>query len=164
MLCVITTKRLLLSVEGPNDEGQKFKQVHKVDGPHKGSRPQSTTWTDPTRVKNLTTWTDPTRVKKKNLNKSTKWTDPMKGQDSSPHCGWTQWQGPLNKSTKRMDPTKGQYSSPQSGRTQQRVNTQVHNVDESNKGSILKSTMWTDPTKGPYSSPQRGRTPQRVKI
>ena len=38
MLCVITTKRLLLSVEGPNDEGRKFKQVHKVDGPHKGSK------------------------------------------------------------------------------------------------------------------------------
>ena len=32
MLCVITTKRLLQSVEGPNDEGRKFKQAHKVDG------------------------------------------------------------------------------------------------------------------------------------
>ena len=47
MLCVITTIRLLLSVDRPNDEGRKFKQVHKVDGPHKGSRLQSTMWTDP---------------------------------------------------------------------------------------------------------------------
>ena len=46
MLCVITTIRLLLSVDGPNDEGRKFKQVHKVDGSHKGSR-LSTMWTDP---------------------------------------------------------------------------------------------------------------------
>ena len=38
MLYGITTKRLLLTVEGSNDEGQKFKQVHKVDGPHKGSK------------------------------------------------------------------------------------------------------------------------------
>ena len=38
MLCIITTIRLLLSVDGPNDEGRKFKQVHKVDGPHKGSK------------------------------------------------------------------------------------------------------------------------------
>ena len=38
MLCVITTIRLLLSVDGPNDKGRKFKQVHKVDGPHKGSK------------------------------------------------------------------------------------------------------------------------------
>ena len=66
MLCVITTKRLLLSVEGPNDEGRKFKQAYNVDGPHIGSRPQSTTWTDSTRVENLnksTKWTNPPRVK-----------------------------------------------------------------------------------------------------
>ena len=77
MLCVITTIRLLLSVDGPNDEGRKFKQVHKVDGPHKGSRLQSTMWTDPM------TWVE-------NLNKSTKWTDLTKGQDYSPQCGRTQ--------------------------------------------------------------------------
>ena len=76
MLCVITTIRLLLSVDGPNDKGRKFKQVHKLDGPHEGSRLQSTTWTDPTRVKNL--------------NKSTRWTDPTKGQDSSPQRRRTQ--------------------------------------------------------------------------
>ena len=80
-------------MDGPNDEGKKFKQVHKVDGPHKGSRLQSTMWIDPmirvikqvhkvdgpnegSRLQS-TTWTDPTRVK--NLNKSTKWTDPTKG-------------------------------------------------------------------------------------
>ena len=110
MLCVITTiKTIVHNVDGPNDEGRKFKQVHKVDGPHKRSRLQSTMWTDPmTRVENLkfkqvhkvdephkrsslqsTMWTDPmTRVE--NLNKSTKWTDLTKGQDSSPQRGWTQ--------------------------------------------------------------------------
>ena len=46
MLCVITTIRLLLSVDGPN-KGKKLKQVHKVDGPHERSRLQSTKWTDP---------------------------------------------------------------------------------------------------------------------
>ena len=80
MLYVITTKRLLLSVEGTNDEGRKFKQVHKVDEPHQRSRLKFTTWTDPTKVKEFkqvhkvdgpyqgsrlkfTTWMDPTRVK-----------------------------------------------------------------------------------------------------
>ena len=93
MLCVITTIRLLLSVDRPNDKGRKFKQVHKLDGPHEGLRLQSTMWTDPmtrvikqvnkvdgshegSRLQSIT-WTDPTRVK--NLNKSTKWTDPTKG-------------------------------------------------------------------------------------
>ena len=76
MLCVITTIGLLLSVDGPNDKGQKFNQVHKADGPHEGSRLQSTMWTDPTRVNDL--------------NKSTKWTDPTKGQDSSPQYERTQ--------------------------------------------------------------------------
>ena len=103
MLCVITTIRLLLSVDGPNDKGRKFKQAHKLDGPHEGSRLQSTMWTDPMtrvikQVHNVdgshegsrlqsTMWTDPTRVK--NLNKSTKWTDLTKGQDSSPQRGRT---------------------------------------------------------------------------
>ena len=81
MLCVITTIRLLLSVDRPNDEGKKFKQVHKVDGPHKRSRLQSTIWTNPmTRVENLnksTKWTDP--VTRAIINKSTKWMDPTKG-------------------------------------------------------------------------------------
>ena len=49
-------------------ENLKFKQVHKVDGPHKRSSLQSTMWTDLI-----------TRVE--NLNKSTKWTDLTKGQD-----------------------------------------------------------------------------------
>ena len=92
MLCVITTIRLLLSVDGPNDEGKKFKQVYKVDGPHKGSRPQST-----------------------------KRTDLTKGQYSSPQSGWTQQRvntqvhnvdesnkGSILKSTTWTDPTKGQ--------------------------------------------------------
>ena len=76
-------------VDGPH-QGHKLIQVHKVDGHHQGSRPQSTYWTDPTRVTNFevdephqgsrlqsTKWTDPTRVT--NLYKSTKWTDPTKG-------------------------------------------------------------------------------------
>ena len=80
MLCVIiTTIRLLKLVDGPNDKGRKFKQVHKVDGPHEGSRHQSITWTDPTRVENV--------------NKSTKWMDLTKGQNSSPQRGRTQRQG-----------------------------------------------------------------------
>ena len=53
MLCVITTIRLLLSVDGPN-EGQKLKQVHKVGGPYEGSRLQSTKWTDPTKGQTFT--------------------------------------------------------------------------------------------------------------
>ena len=73
MLCVITTIRLLLSVDGPN-KGQKLKQVHKVDGPHEGSRLQSTKWMDPTRVK---------------LHKYAMWMDLTKGQDSSPQSGRT---------------------------------------------------------------------------
>ena len=51
---------------------------HNADGPHEGSRLQSTTWTDPTRVKSL--------------NKSIKWTNPTKGQKSEP--------------VKWMDPTR----------------------------------------------------------
>ena len=78
MLCVITTiKTTVHNVDEPNDEGRKFKQVHKVDGPHKRSRLQSTMWTDPM-----------TRVE--NLSKSTKWTDLTKGQVYNPQCGRTQ--------------------------------------------------------------------------
>ena len=84
---------------------------HKVDGLHQGSRPQSTKWTDPTRSKTYTSpqsgrtlprvktpvhkmdgphqgsrpqpmkWIDHTRFSY--LYKSTKWTDPTKGQDHS---------------------------------------------------------------------------------
>ena len=78
MLCVITTIETTVdNVDGPNDGGRKFKQVHKVDGPHKMSRLQSTMWTDP-------------MMGVENLNKSTKWTDLTKGQDSSPLRGRTQ--------------------------------------------------------------------------
>ena len=93
---------------------------------------------------------DPTRVK--NILKSTKWTDPTKGQDNSPHNGQTQPGLNLFKSTKWTDPTKGQhnsphngrtqpglktYSSPQSGRTPPRVKTQVQEMDEPNQGHKL---------------------------
>ena len=96
MLCVITTIRLLLSVDGPNKD-QKLTQVHKVDGPHEGSRLQSTKWTDPTRVK---------------LHKSTIWTELTKGQDSSPQSGQTPQGSNLHKSTTWTDPMKGQDVSP----------------------------------------------------
>ena len=39
-------------VDGPH-QGLKLIQVHKVDEPHQGSIPQSTKWTDPTRVSNF---------------------------------------------------------------------------------------------------------------
>ena len=63
---------------GPNDEARKFKQVHKVDGPHKGSRLQSTIWTDPmTRIiKQVHKVYGPN---KRSILKSTTWTDPKKG-------------------------------------------------------------------------------------
>ena len=75
-----------------------------MDRPHQGSRPQSTTWTDPTRVTNL--------------NKSTKWTDTTEGQNQS-----IKWTDPtrvthLNKSTKWTNPTE----------------TIVHKVDGPDKG------------------------------
>ena len=111
MLCVITTIRLLLLVDEPNDKGLKFKQVHNVDRPHKGSKLQSTTWTDPTRVKKL--------------NKSTKWTNPTKGQDLNPQSGRTHQidnnqvhkvdgphEGSRLQSTKWTDRTKGQDLNP----------------------------------------------------
>ena len=37
-VCYYYYKITTNNVDGPNDEGQKFKQVHKVDGPHKGSK------------------------------------------------------------------------------------------------------------------------------
>ena len=46
----------------PMTRVENLSKVHKVDGPHKGSRLQSTMWTDP-------------MTKVKNLSKSTKWTD-----------------------------------------------------------------------------------------
>ena len=103
-----------------------------MDGSHTGSKLQSTTWTDSTRVKKLKqvhnvdepnkgrnlkqvhkvdgshegsklqSTTWTNPTRVKNLNKSTTWTDPTKVEN-------------LNKSTKWMDPTKGQDSSPQSG-------------------------------------------------
>ena len=89
MLCVITTIRLLLSVDRPNDEGKKFKQVHKVDGPHKGSRLQSTMWTDPmTRVENLSKVHKVNGPNKRSKLQSTMWIDPMTRVEN------------LNKSTK----------------------------------------------------------------
>ena len=120
--------------------------VHKVDGPHQGSRQKSKKWTDPTRVTNLY--------------KSTKWTDPTKGHDPGPQNGRTQpgsnlykskkWTDPtrvtnLYKSTKWMDTTKGHDPRPHNGRTkpcQQLIH--VHDMD--------------GPNNGQNSSPRRGWT------
>lgn len=110
MLCVITTIRLLLSVDGSN-KGQKLKQVHKVNGPHEGSRLQST-----------------------------KWTDPTKGQYTSPKCGRT----PQRVKT-LVHKVDGHHGS--------KKLTRVHNVDGLHKGSGSKSIKWTDTTKGQNSSP-----------
>ena len=143
---------------GEPNQGHKLIQIHKMDGLHQGSRPQSTKWTDPTRVTNLyksTKWTDPTRVT--NLYKSTKWTNPTKGQDSSPQSGRTQ-------------PGSQTCTSSQSGRTPPRVKTIVHEVDGPGKGKKLKypQSGWTKyqnscpqhgrTQQGQNSSPQRGRT------
>ena len=99
----------------------------------------------------------------KNILKSTKWTDPTKVQDNSPHNGRTQPGSNLFKSTKWTDPTKGQhnsphngrtqpglktYSSPQSGRTSPRVKTQVQEMDGPNQGhKLIQSPRneWTQP-------------------
>ena len=85
--------------------------IHKVDGPHEGSRFMSTKWTDPTRVNCLT--------------KSTKWTDPTRDRYSAhkvdePHKGLTVWQSPQSGQTPRginiqptkwTDSTRDQYSA-----------------------------------------------------
>ena len=159
MLCVITTIRLLQSVDGPN-KGQKLTQVHKVNGPHEGSRLQSTKWMDPTRVKlhKFTTWMDLTKGQDSspqsgrtpqgsNLHKSTMWTDPIKGQDSSPQSGRTPKGSNIHKSTTWTDLMKGQDSSPQCGRTPQGSNLhKVHIVDGHHEGSRFQPITWTNPT------------------
>ena len=83
MLCVITTIRLLLSVDGPNKD-QKLTQVHNMDGTNKGSRVQSTKWTDPTRVK-LTQVHNVDGPNKGSRLQSTKWTDPKRVKHTQVH-------------------------------------------------------------------------------
>ena len=92
-------------MDGPNDEGRKFKQVHKVDRPHKGSRLQSTIWTDPMTkiIKQVHKVDGPN---KGSILKSTTWTDPTKVQYLSPQLGQTQ-QRAILKSTTWTDFTNG---------------------------------------------------------
>ena len=98
------------NMDGPNDEGRKFKQVHIVDRPHKGSRLQSTIWTDPMTkiIKQVHKVDGPN---KGSILKSTTWTDPTKGQYLSPQLGQTQ-QRAILKSTTWTDSTKGQDLNP----------------------------------------------------
>ena len=123
-------------MDGPNDKGRKFKEVHKVDGPHKGSRLQSTIWTDPmTRVENLnksTKWTEPQRVKTivhnvdepNDKGRKFKEVHKVDGPHKGSRLQSTIWTNPmtrlenLNKSTKWTDLTRGQDYSPQYGQIQ----------------------------------------------
>ena len=100
---------------------------HKVDGPNQGqiyTIPKK--WTDPTKVKFTSPQSGriPPRVNtvhkvdepnQGQTYKSTKWTNPTKGQHGSQVDGPNQ--GQTYKITKWTDPTKGQHGS-QSGRTQ----------------------------------------------
>ena len=109
-LCCVNTTTRPQSTKWTNLTRVKLIQVHKVDGPHQGS----------------------------NLYKSTKWTDPTNGQTyTSPRNGQTQ-------------PGSQTYTSPQSGRTPPRVKTSPRN-GQTQSGSQT------------YTSPQSGRTPPRVK-
>ena len=113
------------------------------------TRPQSTKWTDPTRVKLIQVH----KVDRPNQGHTL--TSPQSGRTpprvkSSPRNGRTQSGSQTYKSTKWTDLTKGQtYTSPQSGRTPPRVKTspqsgrtlprvkliQVHKVDGPHQGS-----------------------------
>ena len=104
-----------------------------MDGPHQGSRPQSTTWTDPTRVINL--------------NNSTKWTNTTEGQDHSPQSGRT---------PRRVKTTVHKVDGPNQGHKLKQVHKvdghhrgskPVHKVDGPHGGSRPLSTKWTDPTR-----------------
>ena len=107
--------------------------IHNVDGPDNGRKlkcPQS--GRTPRKVKTIVHNVDgPDKVKKKkNLNKSTKWTDPTKGQDpfhnvDRPNKGQTylMW----------TDPIKDQNPSPQSWRSLWRVEIPFCRVDGPHK-------------------------------
>ena len=136
-----------------------------MDGPHQGSRPQFTKWTDPTRVINLYKSTKVDRLHQVSRPVH-KVNGPDQGhkliqihkvdrlhQRSRPQS--TKWTGltrvtNLYKSTKWMDSTKGQDHSPQSGRTQPGSQT------------FTKSPKWMDPTKGQDQS-TKWTDPPRVK-
>ena len=112
-------------MDGPNDEGRKFKQVQKVDGPHKGSRLQSTIWTDPmTRIIKQVHKVD--GPNKWSILESTTWTDPTKGNTQIHNMDGFH-EGSRSKSIKWTDPTNCQKSCPQ------RVKIPVHIVDGPHK-------------------------------
>ena len=135
-----------------------------MDEPHQGSRPQSTKWTDPTRVKLIQIH------KVDRLHQGSRPVHKMDGPDqghkliqihkmdrlnqgSRPQS--TKWTGStrvtnLYKSTKWTDSTKGQDHSPQSGQPQPGSQT------------FTKSAKWTDPTKGQDQS-TKWTDPVRVK-
>ena len=76
---------------------------------------------------------DPNRVK--NSFKSTKWSDPNKGQDSSPQSGRTSSR--VKTTVHTIDgPNQGhKFKSPQCGQTPPRVKTTFRIMDEPHQGS-----------------------------
>ena len=115
-----------------------------MDGSHRGSTPQFTKWTDPTRVKFIQFQ----KVDGPNWGqtyKSTKWTDPTKGQHHGSQSGRTQPGSNLYKSKKWTDPTRVKLIQLQKEDGPYHWSTLVHEVDKHNH-------CWT------YASPQSGRT------
>ena len=159
-----TVKTTVHNVDGPNDEGRKFKQVHKVDRSHKRSRLQSTMWTDPmTSVENLTSpQSGRTSQKVKTTVHNVDWPNDecqkfkQVHKVDGPHKGSrlqsTMWTDPMMRIIKQVHKVDGPHEG---SRLQSimwtdpmtRIIKQVHKMDGPNKGSILKSTTWTDPTK-----------------
>ena len=114
-----------------------------------------TKWTDPTRVKLISPQSGriPPRVNtvhkvdgpnQGQTYKSTKWTDPTKGQHGS-QIGRTQPGSNLYKPKKWTDPTRVKLIQLQKrGRTLPTVKTPIHIMDRPNQFiKLYKSTKWT---------------------
>ena len=117
LCCVITTERLLPT----------------VDGPHRGSRTQSTKWTDPTRVKLIQIH------KVDRLHQGSRPVHKVDGPDQGHkliqiHKVDRLHQGSRPQSTKWTGPTRVKL-------------IQIHKVDGLYQGSRPKSTKWTAPTR-----------------
>ena len=113
-----------------------------MDGPNQGQTYKSTKWTDPTRVKLTSPQSGqiPPRVKLTSPQSGR-----IPPRVKLIHKVDRPNEGQTCKSTKWTDPTKGQHG-PQSGRTQPGSNLQVHKMDGSHQRST-RSTKWTDPTR-----------------
>ena len=128
----------------------------------------STKWTNPTRVKktyispqsgrtprgikiHVHKVDRPNYGKKKNLHKSTKWTDPTRDQDSCPQSGGIQLRSNnLHRYPKWTNATMDQI--------------RVHKMDGPLEGLRFMSTKWTDPIRVRNFSPQNGRAPRGYTI